>query len=635
MSNFRQTLQFRDRVYMRQNNLTAKQLEAVRLAMLGEPSMNQDITVPIVMPQIESAVAYQAGVFLTSQSIFGVTAAPANEDAALMFEATLGKQAEKFGWSREMIMWFRDGFKYNFGAAVVDWKRVPIQQVMNDPDILKVGKGQSKLKSGFYQGNAITRIDPYNCFLDTLVPPSRLHTDGEFFGWNTLMSRIQFKRFVQNLDVACTANLKEAFESGYQGYGASGNSVFSYFIPQVNRYFNMSDMARNSETNWAQWGGLEKGGNNDIDYRDRYLVTQLFVRACPSDFGGYGNIPQIYKLIIVNWQVVAYAERLICAHDFLPALIMQPNEDGLGYQTQSMLDNSTPYQDMATAMWNTTIESQRRKVYDRLVYNAHYIDKKNIDPAASVSRIPIKNAGMMNFRLDQAIYKIPYDDPQPTLGIQASQQISVMADDAAGQNKVGRGQFQKGNKTTTEFETTMDGSNSRQQLSSITIENQVMGPAKEIIRSNTLQNQGTDSILSRDKKKIIEVDPYALREAILEFNITDGVLSMEKLMSPQVMQVFLQAANSIPGAATEYDVLGLFLYWCKLKGATWLGDFKRDPQQQQQALSMMQGQSQAMNSAPTDASAALANKATAEAAQAQGMAAKSQAQAAAAAPTVA
>lgn len=618
MPGWRFLLQYRDRDYIRQLNLTEKQLVAVREAMQGKPSAQADITVPIIMPQIETSVAYKTGVFLSSYPIFGVVSDPKNIDIATMFESTLAKQAEKFGWARELIKVFRNGDKYNYAPCVVDWTRIPVNTVVS-ADATKVNPG-TKLDSSFYAGNWIRAIDPYNCFHDPLVAPCDLHTNGEFFGWNEVMTRIAFKRFVGRLDQRFTTNIRECYESGYNSMGAgvgASNSAFDYFVPSINRYLNLDSIQRAGVVNWAAWAGLEKSGNNDIDYKDRYLVTPFYCRACPSDFGGHGNTPVVYKMIAVNWQHIIYAERLDVAHDYLPTLIMQPNEDGLGYQTPSKLDNASPYQAMATSMWATTAESQRRKVYDRLLYNAHYIDKKNIDPAASVSRIPVKNAGMLNFNIANAIYKIPYDDPQPTLGIQASQVVSQMADEAAGQNKVSRGQFQKGNKTTTEFETTVDNSNSRQQLEAVTIEHQFMTPVKEIVRANTLQNQGVETILNRESNSEVQIDPIQLRETILEFTLTDGVLPADKILNPQLMQAFLQASPAIPGLATEFDLLGMFLYWCKVKGARWTNDFRRDPAQQQQALNTMRAQSQATSATPTDNTQNAAQAAQAQAAQAQ------------------
>lgn len=608
---FRNMLKIRDMVYQRQLNITPKQLAAIQANLRGDPSYFADVTVPIVMPQIESAVAYQAGVFLTSTPIFGVVSDAAHMDQASQFELVLGKQAAKFGWSRELIKVFRNGFKYNFGPAVVRWKKTPVSKVINSELADSVGLAQ--IKSTAFQGNEIKALDPYNCFMDTRVSPANIHTDGEFFGYNEMLSRIQMKRLVAQWDPKKTANLREAYESGYTG-NTAGMSAWDYYIPIINRYLNVTNLAYYG-TNWMNWAGLENGSNNDINYRDNYLVTHFYCRACPSDFGGVGNIPQIYYIVIVNWMHVVYAERVIAAHDYLPCIVMQPNEDGLSYQTQSMVDNSMPFQDMASSLWNISLESSRRRVYDRLIYNPHLINKKDIDPADPVSRIPLKNAALFQGDIARAIYQIPYRDDGANQGIQQAQMVSQFADDAAGQNKVARGQFQKGNKTTAEFDRTMDGADSRQQLASIGIEHQFFTPVKDIVKANTLQFQGPDSILDPEKKTATVIDPVALRDAILEFTITDGVLPTDKLLNTEVMQVFLQTAQALPALNAEYDVMSLFLYWCKLKGATWVNEFKRDESGQAQFLKLSQ---QANMAADPKAQAQMAQAQAQQQAQAQG-----------------
>jgi hypothetical protein len=176
-----------------------------------------------------------------------------------------------------------------------------------------------------------------------------------------------------------------------------------------------------------------------------------------------------------------------------------------------------------------------------------------------------------------------------------SEMISAMADQATGQNKVDRGQFQKGNKTKTEFETTMVNSNSRQQLSSLAIEYQFMTPIKEVIKSNTLQYQQPGTILNRDLREEVNVDPVELRKSILEFKLTDGLLPADKMLNSNLLTVFLQTAQALPAVGTEYDVMGMFLYWAKLQGAYWLEDFKRNPQQQQQFLQTIAATTAAQN----------------------------------------
>lgn len=599
LSDFRTLLRYRDLAYQRQLNTTAEHIKAVRANMTGDARKLQDMTVPIVMPQVESAVAYQAGVFLTSYPIFGVVSTPANQDAALQFETSLGDQSIKYGWAREMMKIFRDGFKYNFGAAVVHWKKTPLKSIITDTSITKAG--MAAIRDYAYGGNCIKRLDPYNCFMDMTVAPSNIHTDGEYFGWNELISRVKLKQLIAELDPQKTTNAKEAFESQFAGSTQDMTSSQAYYLPEINKYLNMGT-AQLGSTNWGQWMGLPNSGQKSaINYKDNYVLTHFYCRALPSDFGARGNQVKIYHGIMVNWQVCIFAEELNVGYDLLPCMVMQPYEDGLGYQTQSMLDNALPFQDMSSALWNISLESKRRLIFDRLIYNPRLIDKKDIDAVSSVSRIPLRNANIAkdNNVMAQAVYQFPYREDNSGTNIQMSEMISAMADQATGQNKVDRGQFQKGNKTKTEFETTMNNSNSRQQLSALAIEHQFMQPVKEIIKSNTLQFQPSGKFLNRDSRTEVEVDPVKLRESLLEFKITDGMLPADKMLNSELLTVFMQTAQAIPAVQTEYDIMGMFMYWAKLRGAYWLEDFKRNPAAQQQALQTMQQTATAQAGAPT------------------------------------
>lgn len=585
LSDFRTLLRYRDRAYQRQLNTTAEHIKAVRSNMQGDARKIQDMTVPIIMPQIESAVAYQAGVYLTSYPIFGVVAYPKNQDAAMQFETALGQQAVHYGWARELIKVFRDGFKYNFGVAAVTWKKTPIKRVTTDTSINAAGA--ARFTDYSYGGNCIERVDPYNCFMDMTVAPANLHTEGEFFGWNSVISRIQLKRLLAVLDPLKTTHATDAFQSSFAGANSGTHSGVGYHAPEINQYLNMGSASAGG-VNWGAWMGLPgtSSDRNPINYKTSYVLTQFYCRAMPSDFGAKGNSPKVYSCLIVNWNTVIYAEEVNSAHDLLPVLVMQPYEDGLGYQTQSMLDNTLPFQDMSSALWNMTLESKRRQIFDRLVYNPRHIDKKDIDPVSSISRIPLRNASIAkdDNAIARAVYQIPYRDDNASNNLQMSEMISAMADQASGQNKVDRGQFQKGNKTKTEFTETMSNSNSRQQLTSLGIEYQFMTPLKEIIKANTLQYQAATTILNRDSRKEVAVDPVALRQSMLEFKISDGNLPADKMMNTEMLTTFLQTAQAIPGITTEYDVLGMFLYFAKLRGAYWLEDFKRSPEQQQEFL---------------------------------------------------
>lgn len=588
LADFRALLLYRDRAYQRQLNVTAEHIKAVRSNMSGDARKIQDITVPIVMPQIESAVAYQAGVFLTSYPIFGVVSGPFNQSAASQFETALGDQSVKFGWARELIKVFRDGYKYNFGVATLDWKKIPLKSIVTDTSVSKAGL--AALKEYSYGGNCIKRRDPYNSFMDMHVAPANLATEGEFYGENEIISRVQLKILFSTLDAAKTTAARDAYESTFGGVTQDMGATMAYYQPEVNKYLTLGN-ANIGSTNWGQWMGLVgANGRSNINYKDHYLLTTFYCRAVPSDFGMRGNNVTVYKAYIINWQHVIFVEELNLAHNMLPAFVMQPYEDGLGYQTQSMLDNALPFQDMSSSLWNISLESKRRLIFDRLVYNPRMINKADIDPASAVSRIPLRNAAMSKDgnEMARAIYQIPYREDNSASNLQMSEMISGMADQATGQNKVDRGQFQKGNKTKQEFDTTMANSNSRQQLSSLAIEGQFMTPLKEGIKANTLQFQAAGSFLNRDTRAPVDVDPVELRKAMLEFKLTDGQLPADKMMSTEMLMVFMQTAQAIPALTTEYDILGMFVYFAKLRGANWLDDFKRNPEQQKEFLNTLQ-----------------------------------------------
>ena len=597
LSDFRALLRYRDRAYQRQLNTTAEHIKAVRANMQGDARKMQDITVPIIMPQIESAVAYQAGIFLTSHPIFGVVSTPDNMSAAMQFETVLGDQSVRYGWPRELLKIFRDGFKYNFGAACVYWKKTPLKSIVTDTNISSAGL--AAIREYSYGGNCIKRIDPYNCFMDMTVAPADLHSEGEYFGWNEVVSRIQLKRMLSLLDSDKTTSATDAFNSSFAGSGQDETSAMSYYTPEINKYLDLSTVNIGGN-NWGQWMGLAQGSNSKLSYKDHYVITHFYCRALPSDFGSRGNQVKMYHGIIINWSTVIFVEELNVAYDSLPCFIMQPYEDGLGYQTQSMLDNALPFQDMSSALWNVSLESKRRLIFDRLVYNPRLIDKKDIDPVSSVSRIPLRNAniGKDDNAIARAVYQIPYREDNSGTNIQMSEMISAMADQATGQNKVDRGQFQPGNKTKTEFQEVMANSSSRQQLCALTIENQFMTPVKETVKANTLQYQSAGTILNRNERQAVDVDPVELRRAMLEFKMTDGNLPADRLMNSDMLMVFLQTAQAIPAVQSEYDILGMFLYWAKLRGAYWLEDFKRNPEQQNQFLQQVSQMSAAQNPPP-------------------------------------
>jgi hypothetical protein len=171
------------------------------------------------------------------------------------------------------------------------------------------------------------------------------------------------------------------------------------------------------------------------------------------------------------------------------------------------------------------------------------------------------------------------------------QQYGAMANMISGQNPVRQGQFVKGNKTQSEFDTVMGNANGRDQLTAIGYETQVFTPLKEILKINILQYQGGTSLYNREKQKQITVDPVALRKAVLNFKVSDGLTPTDKLMDSDTLAVALQQIGTSQVIGAGYNVAPLFSYLMKIKGAD-ISVFEKSPQQQ--AYEQAMGQYQQM-----------------------------------------
>jgi hypothetical protein len=64
-----------------------------------------------------------------------------------------------------------------------------------------------------------------------------------------------------------------------------------------------------------------------------------------------------------------------------------------------------------------------------------------------------------------------------------------------------------------------------------------------------------------------------------EFKMADGLMPSSKLVNMDTFTQLFNAASSAPQMAMEFDLTGAFVYWLQLQGATWIGDFKRTPEQ--------------------------------------------------------
>lgn len=584
--NIREQLLDIDRAYMREQDWTKDQNRARIANKYGDPNKYQNVTVPVVMPQVEAAVTYQASVFLTGNPIFGVAASPQFVDAALQMETIIDNQSTRGAWAREFNLAFRDGFKYNLMAMEVDWTSEV--STAFETDLAYDTRGGKPVQI-LWEGNKIKRLDPYNITFDARYKPTDIAAHGEFAGYTEMHSRVGLIQMLQKLPFRM--NYKAAFESAT---GIVGTQYpYSYYIPELNPDA-LLDRNAFATTDWMSWAGLAST-NNNINYKNLYFVSTLYCRMIPSDFSisvPSASQPQIWKFIIVNGSVVVYAERQTNAHNLLPVMFGQPLEDGLGYQTKSFAQNVTPYQQVGSALVNSAIAARRRAISDRILYDPSRVDAKAINSDSPNARIPVR-PNAYGKPLGEAVYAFPFRDDQTPIAFSDLAQVMRFSDMAAGQNPAQQGQFVKGNKTQFEYADIMGNASGRNQMTAMMLEAQLIGPIKEILKSNILQYQGGVSLLNRETDSQVQIDPVVLRKAQMEFKVSDGLTPTAKLLSTDAFTNAIQVIGSSPAISGAYNLGPMFSYLFKSQRAD-VAAFEKSQQQQayEQALQAWQALAQ-------------------------------------------
>lgn len=575
--------------YIREADMTDENVRARLANTYGDANKIQNITIPIIKPQVRAAVAYQAAVFLTDHPILGVVSSPQYISAAKQMQAVIEENSIRGGWIREFLLYFQDGFKYNLSFLEASWDKITTAAIETDPSSL----GSGKVREVIWEGNCLTRWDPYNTYFDCRVDPYDLPEMGEFAGHTKLYSRTALKAFINKLDNKIVENIIPAFESasalaplGSGQYGAS------YYIPIINGRA-LVDPTLITFSDWDTWVGIANAAKNQgkINYRGIYEVSTEYVRIIPSDYGikvPAPNTPQVWKLIIVNHSVIIYAERQTNAHEKIPVFPGCPGEDGLSYQSKSLAQDALPFQQVTSALMNSVLASRRRAVTDRVLYDPSRVSEGHMNNPNPSAKIPVRPSAYGK-PVSESVYQFPFRDDQAVISMQEIQSLNQFANVLQGQNQARQGQFVKGNKTDGQWESTMSNATSQDQITSLLYEAQVFTPLKEVIKLNILQYQGASSVYSPSQKDVVDVDPVALRKAVLNFKVTDGLLPASKVISGDNMKIAMQVIGSSGPLAQAYNIAPMFSYLMKVDNVDFT-PFEKSPAQvaYEQALNQWQ-----------------------------------------------
>lgn len=532
-------------------------------------------TPPVVVSQVDSMVAYLADVYLSGYPIFPIVSNPGNKKAAEQLEVMLDDHATLGGYARQLLLFFKDGVKYNLSALEADWTAIEQYTTIDnflDPTasakISRDNKSYTKLK----------RLDPYNTFWDKTIPPGDVSQEGDYAGYVEIRSRTKLKRFLNRLSNDNEAfNVKEALAS------AVANVTYRQH-PQVSQY--VTSRTPKTGMDWTRYitGSAEDRGVGD----DNFEVITLYARIIPSDFGmsvPLPNTPQIWKLVYVNETILVQAKRIISAYDYLPILFGQPLEDGLGYQTQSIAESNIPFQEAAKTLFNIRFNAARRAVSDRALYDPDLINASDVNAPVPAAKIPVKSNRLdTSRRISDAYQPIPFEAKGTETAIQDAMAILNMSKDLSGLNSPMQGQFQKGNKSVQEWNDTMGGADARLRMPALVLEYQVFMPLKEILKLNIFQFGNDAEIISQKSGDLVQVNINELRKQVLSFRVADGYTPKSKLAGTESLQMLMQMITQSPALQQYYGgaMPQLFSHIAQLMGVRGLEEYTPSPEQANQ-----------------------------------------------------
>ncbi|WCD44261.1 putative portal protein [Polaromonas phage Tiera] len=520
------------------------------------------VTPPLVISQVDAHVAYLAEVFLSGSPLFPVVSNPMNRQYAEQLESLLDDHASLGGYARQLLLTLHDAVKYNYGPAEVSWDQVDQFSVTADLDS-STGFATNR-KPAYY--NKIKKLDPRNVFRDMSVDPADAATDGDYIGYIELYSKMRMKRLMNKLS-------KEG--KLYNGDKIMG--AMSSVTPAQGNYRGkpvISDYTGSGikgETNWDSWFGSDSNSDRVSTYGSKYEVVVCYARILPIDFQMSAlqpNTPQIWKFTVVNGMYILSIERIVSAYDVLPILIAVPLEDGMGMQTKSVAENGMEFQDAAATLYNIRFVAARRAVNDRALYVSDAIDSKDVNSASPAPKIPVRMSVLSNKTLDQVYKSIPFQTQGLETVMQDATTIVNFSDQLSGLNKPQSGQFQKGNKSVTEWNDTMGGSENRLRLRALLCEHQFFSPLRSIMVLNLFQ-YGDDAVVVTQKNgEVLTIDMKKLKQQVLAFRTADGFTPKSKLAGTEAIAALIQLIGTSQILQQTYgaSLPGMVAHLAQLQG---------------------------------------------------------------------
>lgn len=547
------------------------------------PAEEENITLPVVGPQLSTLAAQLTKIFLRTDPPVQMFAAPNASEIANQYNILYSRYSRKFQWRRNLLRCIRDAVNYNFCAAEVRWAARAVKTITSE---VSTQTGQNKVTTSEEEGEQIKHINAYNVIWDGSVPLNEVSSRGAYAGYIEQHTRISLAQHFTDEGI----KLSQADWKEITKYSET-NTAFSYFLPKINE-------VEANESVEPSFDSIFDSKSSEVlrTATDKYNLITLYLRVIPMDFdiiSEYGADVSILKVKLVGDNFIVKMEILDNQHNLIPIIFGQMDETSIGLNSFTTAEELAPIQNTATKLYNAEIASTRRLISDRALYDPHLISSSDVNNPSPTAKIPVKSSMHGSFALTQAYYPIPYEDRAMGVRINFANTLLGFSSQITSANQTMQGQFVKGNKSAGEFNTTMQMAGDRLIQSAIFLDDQFFGPLRTILLRDTLQYQSNIRVYDKEAAQFIDVDMATLRSNELDFDVAAGLLPANEMASLEFFQVLVQSIMARPDLSSDFKMMEAICYVAEMNGVKYLRRFlKSAEQKQQEQQAMMQQQLQ-------------------------------------------
>ena len=537
-----------ERALERASTITPERQKQIAAAKLGRKDKMRSYEVPIIEEKVDTLHTKLVDKLLGGYPVFAMAGVKGNAESqriANMYTALMEQDQERFGWDTELSDGLRSSTLFNLVAIELSWASQNRYMLSSN-----AGKERST-KAEAYSGVRLRNLDPYNFIFDPTVPLHELQSRGVYAGY------IERHNYVSLHDMWLTQQDEFKLRDAMAKALTMPNNTPLYFIPELHPLDG--EKSGSAQQTWSEFFDLGGGVDKQLASYGKYEVLTMYTRVIPAHFGiasAEAQKPAPFKLIYVSGELV-YVEPLRYAFGGLPIFAAHLRSSARGFTVSSFAENLEDIQDAASSMLNGSINSMRRAVGDRALYNPLLIRAEDINSDNPVSKIPVRLHGF-NTGFNNAYQSIPYRDDISQWLFQHMQLAGTMADSVTGVNRASQGNFTKGNRTMQEFDTIMDNSEGRLHKYALTLERRLFAPLKQAIKLTYMQFVSSQDITSRTLETTVQIDPIAMLRSEVVFKMADGMNSVARQMSTDVLVAALNTIAQSPMLAGRYDVAALF-----------------------------------------------------------------------------